>query len=657
MAKWSTVLSFLVVLVAGWALTAALAGPADASVPAFPVRSTAPRPAGSSSASSLVVLAMGPVDLLLTDPQGRRVGVDGGQVLQEIPGAFYYGPSEVFENVELEMISIHRPLEGDYALRVTGTDAGWFDVSVMAAAAPSPEELLLRDAGTISPGQQLNYTVAGQPGPLSEREILYTLPLMKGVGEWSSVLRLQDATGAAGRAMFVLHDGWGGVEVFSSQVETAASWAVQAITLSEKLALPEGFWGAATLEDQGPGPLAPLLVAEAADRRQMASEGVSQGATALYVPYLPNGETLAVLYIQNAGDEPATLRITCRDLGGLLIPTATVTLTVAPRATTRSTLASGLPAGFAGSAVVESLEGQPLVGAVFLGDLAGKASLYSVPSSPWPTVYVPQVLKGGYGLQTFLQIQNTRPYTTQVSIHYYDANGQELPQAESQLELPAYGAVQVAQQDNASLPAGFQGAAVVKSTGGVPLSVVVVGSGGAGDDTLASSSGFHGGSALLALPYLSNRERATIFQVQNLGRKSTQVALRCYDEEGVLEYNTTVQLAPLGQAAFDSTTLPLPTDFRGAATLESLEGYPLAALAWQKGDLEGLGLYGGVRAGPLQIPSVCFLPLIAKTYPSGGDRSLIPPSPPGAYPPPPALLPLPKEEPAYPAPLTPVPAP
>lgn len=52
-------------------------------------------------ASRLSFLAAGPVDLLITDPEGRRVGVDPatGEVIQEIPDVFYYGPHETYEGL------------------------------------------------------------------------------------------------------------------------------------------------------------------------------------------------------------------------------------------------------------------------------------------------------------------------------------------------------------------------------------------------------------------------------------------------------------------------------------------------------------------------------------------------------------------------------
>jgi parallel beta-helix repeat protein len=73
---------------------------------------------------SLLVTAESPVDLMLTDPAGRRVGYspDAG-VVNEIDGAFYSGPS-----TEPEIIAIPYPSVGNYMLNVYGTGTGNYTI-------------------------------------------------------------------------------------------------------------------------------------------------------------------------------------------------------------------------------------------------------------------------------------------------------------------------------------------------------------------------------------------------------------------------------------------------------------------------------------------------------------------------------------------------
>jgi hypothetical protein len=415
-------------------------GPKGPGVPGLPGQD---RPGRFQAKTYLIVSAIGTVDLLVTDPQGRRVGVYSGTVVQEITGTYYYGPHEVFEGIEMESMSIPDPLTGTYSIRVTGTDEGGFNLMAMVSSSWGGE-LLLHDIQGITPGQVYEYSVAGMPQPLAERTVAYALQVMKNLGEWSSVLRLQSVAEAPMRAMVTTYAGWGGVELYASGAETIIAHGVLPISFTEKVALPGGFRGAAMVETEERLGVALALTAETGDGRRMATEGVVQGASALYVPYLPSGEILSVLHVQNASDEQATVRLTCRDLDGSLVPSATVTLTVSPRATIRSTLQAGLPAGFQGSAIVESLAGQPLVGAVFLGSLAGEAALYSVPSTPSPALFVPQVRKEAGGISTTLQVQNTAALPTQVVVRYYGPDGHPLEGADTRLPIPAHGAARLA---------------------------------------------------------------------------------------------------------------------------------------------------------------------------------------------------------------------
>ena len=246
------------------------------------------------------------------------------------------------------------------------------------------DEIILHDLSGIVLGQVREYSVGGEWQSLPQRAVTYALPAMREVGEWSSALHLQNPAESSGQVALTLYDGWGNADFFASREKTIDPRSTLPITLAGELSLPSGFWGVATAEGRD-GQVVPLgLIAASADGRRMATEGMAQGAPTLYVPYLPNGELLGVLYALNAGDEPATVRVTCYEADGSLVPSATVTLTVAPRATIRSTLRSNLPPGFQGSAIVESLDGSPLVGAVSWGTFPAAPPSTACPSPPPP---------------------------------------------------------------------------------------------------------------------------------------------------------------------------------------------------------------------------------------------------------------------------------
>ena len=73
--------------------------------------------------NALWVAVGSPVEVLVVDPDGRRVGFDfiSKQEVNEIPDACYSGP-----NVELQFIYIPRPLIGHYKISLAGTDRGTY---------------------------------------------------------------------------------------------------------------------------------------------------------------------------------------------------------------------------------------------------------------------------------------------------------------------------------------------------------------------------------------------------------------------------------------------------------------------------------------------------------------------------------------------------
>jgi hypothetical protein len=67
-----------------------------------------------------------PLDPYITDPQGRHLGIDPstGQMVNEIPGAVYTGPSS-----EPQLIAIPDPLDGNYIVLLTGRAGGTYSLN------------------------------------------------------------------------------------------------------------------------------------------------------------------------------------------------------------------------------------------------------------------------------------------------------------------------------------------------------------------------------------------------------------------------------------------------------------------------------------------------------------------------------------------------
>lgn len=89
-----------------------------------------------STTSALIITAWSPIELLLTDPAGRRTGLEGLLVLQEIPSSTYedFGlingdTGQVDEDLR-KKLRVGNPIDGGYRLRVLGTGSGTYDLDV-----------------------------------------------------------------------------------------------------------------------------------------------------------------------------------------------------------------------------------------------------------------------------------------------------------------------------------------------------------------------------------------------------------------------------------------------------------------------------------------------------------------------------------------------
>ncbi len=96
----------------------------------------------------LLLQLLSPVDFVITDPNGRRIGKNfaTGEEYNEIPGAFYSG----YQTAE-EYISIPNPLDGDYKIQLQGTGSGKYtvDTSYVGDTTSNTAEIV----GTTVPNQ------------------------------------------------------------------------------------------------------------------------------------------------------------------------------------------------------------------------------------------------------------------------------------------------------------------------------------------------------------------------------------------------------------------------------------------------------------------------------------------------------------------------
>ncbi|HEY4691334.1 MAG TPA: hypothetical protein VIK33_18645, partial [Anaerolineae bacterium] len=127
----------------------------------FPILTpyTGPRFFWDNLGSILAFLIHSPVDALVTDPLGRRIGYDPvtGQIANEIPGALYSG-----NDTDMEFILIPGDREGNYTITTTGTGNGPYSVTAYRVGAAGVE-FLGGTSDTTVPGQVATAIVTYAP--------------------------------------------------------------------------------------------------------------------------------------------------------------------------------------------------------------------------------------------------------------------------------------------------------------------------------------------------------------------------------------------------------------------------------------------------------------------------------------------------------------
>ncbi|NUM46210.1 MAG: SBBP repeat-containing protein, partial [Anaerolineales bacterium] len=151
----------------------------------------------------LAFTAFSPVDVMVTDPLGRRVGHDpaSGQIFHEIPGAFYSG-----NDTDMEFLLIPGDLEGDYTVTTTGTGSGPYSVLAYRVGTAGAD-ILGGASGIASPGVQETATVTYAPV----------------IGQ----VFLEDTS--ADETLWMAEGGWG--EISDEGNAAPPAWASDAITV------------------------------------------------------------------------------------------------------------------------------------------------------------------------------------------------------------------------------------------------------------------------------------------------------------------------------------------------------------------------------------------------------------------------------------------
>jgi subtilisin family serine protease len=345
--------------------------------------------------------------------------------------------------------------------------------------------------------------------------------------------------------------------------------------------IPRGFIGSAVV--RGDVPLAGVVNEDNPFRDRMTYEAISQGASLLWIPLLmrDSGGWNTGLQIQNLGTSPTDARVTFFTRGSSM-PLNVRMISMNPFAsqTLYQPLDDRIPPDWVGSAVVESLSGEPLGAIVNQVHATGAAMAYVGVAQTAPLVYAPLLFRNSGGWSTGFQVQNAGTSDSALAATYTRTNGEGGPWTESARAAPG-GSATFYQPATRDLPDDFVGAGMVSAGGGQPLGGIVNETRYDYGVAMAYDAPTTGGAVLyVPLVYRGYAGWDSGIQVQNLGTARTMVTIAFYNSDG--SPAATLRQG-LDAAASLTAYLPavdgLPRAFIGSAVATSSGDQPIAAIA------------------------------------------------------------------------------
>ncbi len=309
--------------------------------------------------------------------------------------------------------------------------------------------------------------------------------------------------------------------------------------------------------------------------------------TTLYAPTIVNnayGGYTTGIGLLNQGNSPTNVTITYRDATGIVVKTQTVSALAAHayHALYSGDATLALPSGFAGTATITSLAGQPLGAVVNETGPGGQFSSYDAVASGSTLLNVPVALNNAFGgYYTGMGIQNTSASGGTVFVTYYDASGAATAKSFS---IAANGSLGVYQGSATDGPAAGAYTAVIQSST-LPLAAIVnevAPSGGTAQQSTSYNT-FGAGSSSLHLALVENAGSDpwnTGEGIMNTGTSSTTVTVSYYDAFTGAAIGT-AQTHTLASQAFWGLYQPtggLPSGRRATAVITTSSGGQVAVI-------------------------------------------------------------------------------
>jgi len=454
----------------------------------------------------------------------------------------------------------------------------WVEVSFLWVDAPSPPpratphvEAKLPPGGAATRGAAPQPRAVSYNAPSPASRVYLPLVIHQPSG-WATEWTIQNASAEPARGATVLYAP-DGARVAALPFELPPFGSA---TLHSRMAIgvAEGFVGSAVITAT-----APIAVVVTQDRRgfdSMAYEGLTAGAPAVAAPLLfkEHGGWSTGLQVQNLGSTTSIVEITYAGASGSwsesdeIPPLASHTFYQAAN--------TDLPAGFAGSAMVRSRTGQSLGAVVNAVRADGAAMAYPGLTGGAERLEVPLLFKRYQGWDTGLRLFNLGSAPAPITVLYLGT-----PNAWAEPALVNAGSSATFYQPaNRLLPNGYVGAAtVIGPTGGRLVGItneVRAGAPAAMNYVVGQLP-----AAALGVPLVMKDVDGwnTGIQVQNPNGSSVVLAIVFYDSQGKLVHRIEEGLAASGTRTYYAPSIgELPAGFRGSATLQSLDGQPLAAI-------------------------------------------------------------------------------
>ena len=313
----------------------------------------------------------------------------------------------------------------------------------------------------------------------------------------------------------------------------------------------------------------------------------------VHLPCLRNNDSgwTSEFYVRNNGTESRSVKITYFQQNGASTITDTCILFPRQRCRIPMNLGGRLPAGTAGSAVIDAGENLSVV--VFemqnfeLNEYNGVVSADGVLGCEQidDTLYAPIIKNAFGGRSSRIFIMNASQTATTAKVQFYNASTGNTVGTVRSYSLAANGSTSVASTE---CPAGVLCSAKIWTTNGMLLAVVIREQTDSTTYDRTTHNAFSIGATSNFVPLIKKNAggQSTSIAVMNLGTGTTTVSITCYPETGNSIACGTRSVPKFATAVFimnGADGSSLPDGFLGSAVISTSPAQPVASLVYETG--------------------------------------------------------------------------